>query len=357
MHQVRIAVVAAMMHCPGRLGANPRRAPRSGFFSQVEIKTASRRQLLHARRPGRHITGRWRKKGSSWWTASSRRCIQDHRPPLLYLELPIKYSSTRISWRPHRRERIFAKDGAIIVAQINVKNRSRRGPRMASPAQDTTGAAGRAAVRHLYELFQDQAQGPRRRPQAHRDAHTDGDTYVWFKTAKPAVDRRHLHQWPPIPISISPTRQHQGHESPPRNLSQADQRQNAHRAGPWPARRQGGAGRVPQDADHGAATACEAGQGKARARLTWWRPNRSRISMPNGRPLNSPAPTSCGDSFQEVRLATGLWPSEFENHADGVGAASSVGAHFASRSANGLAAPTSASLLPSLTSFACGRAP
>jgi len=98
--------------------------------------------------------------------------------------LPIKYLDTHFHGDHTGGNEAFAKDGATVVSEINVRTRLAAGttngltgvktpplPDAALPAKTYTGAfkirlSGRVAdLRHI------------------ANAHTDGDTYVWFKTA------------------------------------------------------------------------------------------------------------------------------------------------------------------------------
>jgi cyclase len=78
----------------------------------------------------------------------------------------------------------FAKDGAIVVAQINVRNRLAAGTTNGLTGVKTPPAPQAALPSKTYTLaFQIRLRG-RVADLRHIDnAHTDGDTYVWFKTA------------------------------------------------------------------------------------------------------------------------------------------------------------------------------
>ena len=69
-------------------------------------------------------------------------------------------------------------------SEINVKNRLAAGTTNGLTGVKTPPApAGRAADENLYRLLQDHAPGRVADLKHIANAHTDGDTYVWFKTA------------------------------------------------------------------------------------------------------------------------------------------------------------------------------
>ena len=83
--------------------------------------------------------------------------------------LPIKYLINTHYHGDHvGGNELFAKDGALIVAQINVKNapgvRHHQWPHR---RQDAARARRRAARRHLHQLLEDPPARPRRRSQEH----------------------------------------------------------------------------------------------------------------------------------------------------------------------------------------------
>ena len=134
----------------------------------------------------------------------------------------------------------FAKDGVTIVSEVNVKKRLAAGTTNGLTGAKTPPAPADALPAKTYTgAFQIRLHGRVADLKHIANAHTDGDTYVWFKTANvlstgdtftngryPNIDYR---QW----------RQHQGHDRGDRRLSQADQRQDPDRARPRAARRQG----------------------------------------------------------------------------------------------------------------------
>lgn len=79
----------------------------------------------------------------------------------------------------------FAKDGAVIVADINVKNRLAEGTSNGLTGAKTPPAAAGALPTKTYAGGMLKIRLPGRVADLKHiaNAHTDGDTYVWFKTA------------------------------------------------------------------------------------------------------------------------------------------------------------------------------
>jgi cyclase len=82
----------------------------------------------------------------------------------------------------------FAKDGVIIVAQINVKNRLADGTTNGLTGAKTPPAPPGALPSDTYTNFSKIRLSGRVADLKHiANAHTDGDTYIWFKTANVLV--------------------------------------------------------------------------------------------------------------------------------------------------------------------------
>jgi cyclase len=78
----------------------------------------------------------------------------------------------------------FAKEGATIVSQVDVKSRLAAGTTNGLTGAKTPPAAPGALPTDTYEVFSQVRLPGRVADLKHiRNAHTDGDTYVWFKTA------------------------------------------------------------------------------------------------------------------------------------------------------------------------------
>jgi len=99
--------------------------------------------------------------------------------------LPIKYLINTHYHGDHTGgNEAFAKDGAIIVAQINVKNRLTAGTTNGLTGAKTPPAPQGALPSDTFTNFSKIRLRGRVADLKHiENAHTDGDTYVWFKTA------------------------------------------------------------------------------------------------------------------------------------------------------------------------------
>ena len=99
--------------------------------------------------------------------------------------LPIKYLINTHYHGDHTGgNEAFAKDGATIVAHVNVKSRLAAGTTNGLTGVKTPPAAPGALPTDTYEVFSKIRLPGRVANLKHiRKAHTDGDTYVWFKTA------------------------------------------------------------------------------------------------------------------------------------------------------------------------------
>jgi cyclase len=100
--------------------------------------------------------------------------------------LPIKYLINTHYHGDHTGgNEAFAKDGAVIVADINVKNRLAEGTSDGLTGAKTPPAAAGALPTKTYAGGMLKIRLPGRVADLKHipSAHTDGDTYVWFKTA------------------------------------------------------------------------------------------------------------------------------------------------------------------------------
>jgi cyclase len=99
--------------------------------------------------------------------------------------LPIKYLINTHYHGDHTGgNESFAKDGALVVAQINVKKRLEAGTTNGLTGVKTPPAAQGALPGDTYTNFSKIRLPGRVADLKHiPNAHTDGDTYVWFKTA------------------------------------------------------------------------------------------------------------------------------------------------------------------------------
>ena len=99
--------------------------------------------------------------------------------------LPIKYLINTHYHGDHTGgNEAFAKDGVTVVSQVNVKTRLAAGTTDGLTGAKTPPAAPGALPTDTYEVFSKVRLPGRVADLKHiRNAHTDGDTYVWFKTA------------------------------------------------------------------------------------------------------------------------------------------------------------------------------
>ena len=166
--------------------------------------------------------------------------------------LPVKYLvNTHFHGDHTGGNENFAKDGAIIVAHDNIRVRLAAGtpqgltgakapPRPAEALPKQTYFGGSIALE----------VGGRKAQLTHiSNAHTDGDTWVYFADANVLADRRHVQQPQALPEHrLRQWRRRARHDPRDRHLSQGGQRQHEDRARPRPARDQGRPGHLPRHA-------------------------------------------------------------------------------------------------------------
>jgi cyclase len=99
--------------------------------------------------------------------------------------LPVKYLINTHYHGDHTGgNELFAKDGVTVVSQVNVKTRLAAGTTNGLTGAKTPPAPAGALPTDTYEVFSKVRLPGRVADLKHiRNAHTDGDTYVWFKTA------------------------------------------------------------------------------------------------------------------------------------------------------------------------------
>ena len=189
MHQVRIAVVAAMMALSGSALAQtpPAAAPPPPDFSKVEIKTSDLGDNCYMLEgQGGNITVAVAKEGIIMVDGQFAPLHDKIKAAVAVISnLPIKYLINTHYHGDHTGgNESFAKDGATIVAQINVKNRLAAGTTNGLTGAKTPPAPQGALPSDTYTNFSKIRLRGRVADLKHiENAHTDGDTYVWFKTA------------------------------------------------------------------------------------------------------------------------------------------------------------------------------
>jgi cyclase len=189
MHQVRIAAVAAMMALSGLALAQtpPAAAPPPPDFSKVEIKTTDLGDNCYMLEgQGGNITVAVAKEGIIMVDGQFAPLHDKIKAAVAVISnLPIKYLINTHYHGDHTGgNEAFAKDGAIIVAQIHVKNRLAAGTTNGLTGAKTPPAPQGALPSDTYTNFSKIRLRGRVADLKHiENAHTDGDTYVWFKTA------------------------------------------------------------------------------------------------------------------------------------------------------------------------------
>jgi glyoxylase-like metal-dependent hydrolase (beta-lactamase superfamily II) len=126
--------------------------------------------------------------------------------------LPVKYLiNTHFHGDHTGGNEAFARDGATIVSDVNVKNRLAEGTSNGLTGAKTPPAALGALPTKTYAGGMLKIRLPGRVADLKHiaNAHTDGDTYVWFKTAN-VLSTGDTSPTAAIPISTSQWRQHQG---------------------------------------------------------------------------------------------------------------------------------------------------
>src|SRR6202140_3610688 len=189
MHCLKMAVVAAAiaLAAPALAQTPPAAAPPPPDFSKVEIKTTDLGDNVYMLEgQGGNITVAVARDGIIMVDGEYAPLHDKIKAAIASVSnQPIKYLiNTHFHGDHTGGNEPFANDGATVVSEINVKNRLAAGttngltgvkippaPQGALPSKTYTGAfkirlSGRVAdLRHI------------------ANAHTDGDTYIWFKTA------------------------------------------------------------------------------------------------------------------------------------------------------------------------------
>jgi cyclase len=190
MPKVRIAVVATMMALSGPAFAQTPPAappPSPPDFSKVEIKTTDLGDNCYMLEgQGGNITVAVAKDAIIMVDGQFAPLHDKIKAAIATISnLPIKYLINTHYHGDHTGgNEPFAKDGATIVSQINVKNRLAAGTTNGLTGVKTPPAPQGALPSDTYTTFSKIRLRGRVADLRHIDnAHTDGDTYVWFKTA------------------------------------------------------------------------------------------------------------------------------------------------------------------------------
>ena len=187
MHKVKMAVVATMMALSGEAFAQTPPGAPPPDFSKVEIKTTDLGDnvyMLEGR--GGNITVAVARDGIIMVDGEFAPLHDKIKAAIALLSnQPIKYLiNTHFHGDHTGGNEPFAKDGATIVAQDNVKSRLEAGTTNGLTGAKTPPAPKDALPSDTYTNFSKIRLPGRVADLKHiPNAHTDGDTYVWFKTA------------------------------------------------------------------------------------------------------------------------------------------------------------------------------
>ena len=188
MNRVGIAVVATIMALSGPVFAQqPPAAAPPPDFSKVEIKTTNLGDNIYMLEgQGGNITVAVAKDGIIMVDGQYAPLHDKIKAAVEAISnKPIKYLiNTHFHGDHTGGNEAFAKDGATIVSQVNVKNRLAAGTSNGLTGAKTPPAPPAALPSDTYTNFSKIRLEGRVADLRHiANAHTDGDTYVWFKTA------------------------------------------------------------------------------------------------------------------------------------------------------------------------------
>ena len=189
MNRAGIAVVATIMALSGPAFAQqpPAAAPPPPDFSKVEIKTTDLGDNIYMLEgQGGNITVAVGKDGIIMVDGQYAPLHDKIKAAIEAISnKPIKYLiNTHFHGDHTGGNELFARDGATIVSQVNVKNRLAAGTSNGLTGAKTPPAPPAALPSDTYTNFSKIRLEGRIADLKHiANAHTDGDTYVWFKTA------------------------------------------------------------------------------------------------------------------------------------------------------------------------------
>jgi cyclase len=189
MERVRIAVVATLMALSGPAFAQqpPAASAPPPDFSKVEIKTTDLGDNCYMLEgAGGNITVAVAKDGIIMVDGQYAPLHDKIKAAIAAISnQPVKYLvNTHFHGDHTGGNELFAKDGATVVAQINVKSRLAAGTSNGLTGDQTPAAPQGALPSDTYTNFSKIRLNGRVADLKHiANAHTDGDTYVWFKTA------------------------------------------------------------------------------------------------------------------------------------------------------------------------------
>lgn len=185
---LKMVIIAAVMTLSGPLLAQqPAASPPPPDFSKVEIKITDLGDNIHMLEgQGGNVTVAVAKDGIIVVDSEFAPLHDKIKAAIATIsKLPIKYLIDTHYHADHTGgNELFAKDGAIVVAQDNVKKRLEEGTTNGLTGARTPAAPKGALPSDTYTNFSKIRLSGRVADLKHiANAHTDGDTYVWFKTA------------------------------------------------------------------------------------------------------------------------------------------------------------------------------
>jgi glyoxylase-like metal-dependent hydrolase (beta-lactamase superfamily II) len=189
MRKLGMAITAAVMALSGPLLAqqSPAASPPPPDFSKVEIKITDLGDNIHMLEgQGGNITVAVAKDGIIMVDSEYAPLHDKIKAAIATIsKLPIKYLVDTHYHADHTGgNALFADDGAIVIAQDNVKKRLEEGTTNGLTGAKTPAASKNALPSDTYTNFSKIKLSGRVADLKHTaNAHTDGDTYVWFKTA------------------------------------------------------------------------------------------------------------------------------------------------------------------------------
>jgi cyclase len=188
MHKMKMAAVAAVMALSGEVFAQtPAATPPPPDFSKVEIKTTDLGDDVYMLEgQGGNITVAVAKDGIIMVDGEFAPLHDKIKAAIaLVSSQPIKYLiNTHFHGDHTGGNEPFAKDGAVVVAEIDVKTRLAAGTTNGLTGVKTPPAAPDALPSKTYTgAYKIRLDGRVADLKHIVNAHTDGDTYVWFKTA------------------------------------------------------------------------------------------------------------------------------------------------------------------------------
>src|SRR6202140_1199265 len=189
MHCLKMAVVAAAiaLAAPALAQTPPAAAPPPPDFSKVEIKTTDLGDNVYMLEgQGGNITVAVAKDGIIMVDGEYAPLHEKIKAAIATVSnQPIKYLvNTHFHGDHTGGNEPFAKDGVAIVAEVNVKNRLAAGTTNGLTGVPNPPAAPAALPAKTYTgSFKIRLNGRVADLKHIANAHTDGDTYIWFKTA------------------------------------------------------------------------------------------------------------------------------------------------------------------------------